>query len=74
MTQDGKAQWHSFWGIINPYGDPWSPTVFQTKEQAFSYLRAFWPSKTDSELSAFKIEQVKVTIERLPTPTGGDDA
>lgn len=58
----------SAYGIINPYGDLWSPRVFETPDQAAAFLAGFW-SRIQS--TTFKPDEWKIApVKHVVTVTG----
>lgn len=49
-------------GVLNPYGDVWSPETFDTPEEAERHVREFWKDQKGKDLSIFKIVPVGVTV------------
>lgn len=56
------------WGILNPYGNIWTDKTFESPEEAYEYLKAFWKKATDRELQKFKIVRVTKTVAVEPEP------
>lgn len=52
-------------GIVNPYGDIWTPDTFDNAEQARAYIAEFWRRQPDTDLSKFTTETVRVTVSRI---------
>lgn len=53
----------SRFGILNPYGDIWSPETFDTEAEAMAYVEQFWrDTKGVTDLSRFKPVRVRVTV------------
>ncbi|MET4197318.1 hypothetical protein ABIA95_000140 [Bradyrhizobium sp. LA8.1] len=52
------------YGILNPYGDMWTPEMFETKAEATSHLERFWsqPGFGPNDLSRFKIVKAKQVV------------
>jgi hypothetical protein len=57
-------------GILNPYGDVWSYSWFETPEAAEAHLRGFWHNTriTEAEIRRFKLVGVSVTVEAISEP------
>ncbi len=68
----GKA-----FGILNPYGDLWTYSTFETEAEARKYIADFWRGLQGEErLDRFKVIPVKVTVSdgrSVATPAGGED-
>lgn len=52
------------WGILNPYGDIWSTSTFETPEDAKRHLAKFWDGIVVKgvDLTAFKVIRVRVRV------------
>jgi hypothetical protein len=63
-----RANWR--WGILNPWGDLWSPETFQTEKQARAYADREVARLPGSDPAKFKPVRVRVTVSVLPeSPT-----
>jgi hypothetical protein len=63
------------YGILNAYGDFWTPLVFSSEKQAWDYLLAFWrqdPKQRAECLRVFKVVPVRVRLDQIPNPTPHD--
>jgi len=56
-------------GILNPFGDLWTPETFATPKAAADYLFAFWRGggfgeayREPRQIGKFKVVPVKVTV------------
>jgi hypothetical protein len=51
-------------GILNRYGDLWTPSPFETEKEARQYLEAYWRNFPGGPHSTrhFKIVPVRVTV------------
>lgn len=56
-----KPYRHKALGILNPYGDLWTPEFFSTEAQAREHLESFW-AKTPEKNDGFKVVPVRVTV------------
>ena len=55
------------WGILNPYGDLWGWTTFETEEKARQYVADFWRgTSSGGDLSRFRPIRVRVHVTALP--------
>lgn len=52
------------WGILNPYGDLWTPNTFDTEWKAWAHLDGFLRSLKQKEVepASFKVVRVIVTV------------
>lgn len=51
------------YGILNPYGDVWSPDTFSTIALAERHVREFWRGVSNPpNFAKFKIVRVRVTV------------
>lgn len=50
------------YGILNPFGDVWTPETFDTMDEARQHVASFWASKPDHDLSKYTIVPVRVTV------------
>lgn len=56
MTNKPKSAHRDGWGILNRYGDMWTATVFDTKEQAEAHLRDFWRGNANApDMTEYRI-------------------
>lgn len=46
---------HNGYGIVNPYGDMWTSTIFPSAHQAREHLRDFWSGVKGHDLSKYRI-------------------
>lgn len=53
------------YGILNPYGDIWSPVTFATIEEAKSRIADFWSFDPRHDLSQFSVVPVRVTVSAI---------
>lgn len=53
MTKSPKPYEFSGYVILNPYGDVWSPKLFDRPEEARDYLDRFW--KDGTKVHDFKV-------------------
>lgn len=53
------------YGILNPYGDIWSPVTFATIEEAKSHIESFWSFDPKRDLSVFAVVPVRVTVSAI---------
>ena len=61
-TKEPKPYQMKRFGILNPYGDIWSPETFSTEAEAKRHVENFWRGTKRTNLSAFKIIKVNVTV------------
>lgn len=54
------------YGILNPYGDVWTPDTFNTMLGAEQHVRDFWAKQPDHDLSKYKVVVVNVTVSPVP--------
>lgn len=54
---------HGVWGIISPYGNIWSPLVFDTPEKEREHLTIYWHNIPKAGISEFRIVKVRRTVE-----------
>lgn len=65
-TVTAKPNRHKAFGILNPFGDVWSPHWFDRAEDAERYIRSFWSGvKNPPDPAAFKVVPVRVTISAI---------
>lgn len=63
-------------GILNPWGDLWTGTVFDNEAEARIYFDRFWSSpgfeKADKDFSKYKVVPVSSTTQVVnpPPPEG----
>lgn len=69
MTDSKKPQPYSrtALGILNPWGDVWTSTVFDSEEAARGYLESFWAGNPNADLSRYRFVPVEVTVTPLST-------
>lgn len=53
------------YGILNPYGDVWSPETFNTMLAAREHVKRFWSNQPDHDLSKYEIVPVKVIVSAV---------
>jgi hypothetical protein len=55
------------WGILNPYGDVWTPEIFETPEQAQKHLEDFWKSfpGPNTDTRKFRIVKARVRVSAV---------
>lgn len=51
------------YGILNPYGDVWSPETFDSMDAALKHLTKFWGPRDD--LSRFTVIPVRVIVSAI---------
>ena len=58
-------------GILNPWGDVWTPDTFDTEEAAREHLRDFWSQpgfgRKYQDVTRFKVVPVTVRVEIAET-------
>jgi hypothetical protein len=52
---------HRF-GILNPWGDFWTPETFTTEAKAEAYIYAYWKKHGDAKVHQYKIVPARVTV------------
>lgn len=68
---DSKVYKHTFYGILNAYGDFWTQVAFETEDDARDHIKRFWrnvPDKAAECLRTHKIVPVRVRLNQLPDP------
>jgi len=68
-ASDSKVYKHTFYGILNAYGDFWTPLAFDTEQGARDHIRHFWRNDPDNLrkcLRTHKIVPVRVRLNQLP--------
>lgn len=51
------------WGILNPYGDLWTHSTFDSPEEATAYVERFWQGISGArDLRRFRPIRVKVHV------------
>ena len=74
MTKRPKPNSRKTIGILNPYGDIWTTSTFETEEEARKYIADFWRGiQGEADLERFKVIPVVVRVSALdsdsePTP------
>lgn len=71
MGKKPRGTYGEAWGILNPYGDIWTTTTFETEDAASAYVRHFWanfPGGARQNPHLFQPVRVKVHVTPLPTP------
>lgn len=53
------------YGILNPYGDVWTPDTFNTMDAARQHVENFWRGQYDKDLSKFVVVPVKVVVSAV---------
>lgn len=53
------------YGILNPYGDVWTPDTFNTIAAAQKHIAMFWASQPTKDLSKFTVTLVRVTVSAV---------
>lgn len=57
-------------GILNPYGQFWTPDTFNSRDDAEQCIRNFWRGQAaDDFLKRAKIIPVKITVEESRSTT-----
>lgn len=68
---DSKPYKVTLFGILNAYGDFWTPLAFETERQAREHIDRFWGgSHTENAKrcqKSHKIVPVRVRLDHLPT-------
>lgn len=66
-TPKPKSKRCERWGILNRYGDLWTPSPFETKDGAQRYLEDYWRNFPGGPHSTrqFRIVPVRVTVTPL---------
>jgi len=59
MSKRPKTATITGYGILNPYGDMWTPEVFSTIGGARGHLERFWHFQPGQDLSKFKIVRAR---------------
>jgi hypothetical protein len=54
-------EWQAF-GILNPYGDLWTPEFFEDPEDAFEHMKVFWGPTYEDKARGFKVVPVDVMV------------
>ena len=59
MAKKKTFIWWAY-GILNAYGDPWSPKTFETIAEAERYMEVFWGDlKNPPDMSKHKVIQLR---------------
>lgn len=67
MSKRAKPARREMFGILNPYGDIWSTSTFETEAHARKFISDFWRNSKDIDLSQFKVIRVRVVVSALPS-------
>lgn len=52
-------------GILNPYGDVWTPETFDTEDAAKRYVTEWWKQVGGPRADKFKIVRARVTVSAV---------
>lgn len=64
------ADYGVFYGILNPYGQFWTPLIFDSEEAAREHIKAFWRLSADNGeefLRRCGIIQVRAIVSPAPS-------
>lgn len=63
MAKRAKPARGTAFGILNPYGNMWTYSTFETEDEARKYIADFWRGMQGEErLDRFKVIPVKITV------------
>jgi len=66
MVKKPKSASRDGFGILNPYGDFWSPHLFDSEEEAKAYFYRFWRGVKDSpDWSAYRVVPARQRITAI---------
>lgn len=55
-------------GILNPYGDLWTHSTFETEHAAQMHVVIFWRGDKNVDVSKFRVVPVRVTVSVIAKP------
>lgn len=66
-----RANGHNGYGIVSPYGDMWTSTIFNTADQAKAYVKDSWKDiKGNHDVSKYRIVWARQTARYIREAAG----
>lgn len=76
MSKKPKSAHKDGYGILNTYGDFWSPNLFEDEEEAKAYFYRFWRGVKDApDWSKYRVVPARqriIAIKASPALTQGE--
>lgn len=62
---------HNGYGILSPYGDMWTSSIFNSPTEAKDYIRDFWRGVKGHDITKYRIVWAKQSVRYLREAAGG---